>query len=439
MESPAGAGKTSLLTARFIHLLAQVNHPREILALTFTNKAANAMMEKVRSILQQAENNEAPESDWENELLIVAKKALKKHKMHQHLFQDPDGLQITTFHSFCSQIIKQAPVDAQVPLETVILAEEEQDELISESLGRSQQVLMALSPTDPLRKALEKALLFSNNSWKALSSDLAQLIAKRDLLMDLFQVVRTNPDPDQLDQVLKERLGFLIGQHLQSLKTRVESTELGRQWDAFSNHLILKGAEASAHIPVSMPGSDWTDLPVWQGIAELFTVKAGSARKSFGPNTGFYSGFKQTPWAHHIESLPQPVLESLQKIKAFPPLSTSPVDIAMLFDLILLISQVVDQYRQLCHRRGVIDFVELEQAALRVLGGEEAPTDLQLLLDQRINHILVDEFQDTSLNQWQLIQYLCAGWSPETAGPSLSSAIPNNPFMDSVRPRSPFF
>jgi len=412
VESPAGAGKTSLLTARFIHLLAQVNHPREILALTFTNKAANAMMEKVRSILQKAENGDAPESDWENELLIVAKKALKKHKNHQHLFLDPDGLQITTFHSFCSQIIKQAPVEAQVSLETVILDEEEQDELIYESLGRSQQVLMALSPTDPLRKALEKALLFSNNNWKALSADLAQLIAKRDLLMDLFQIVRTNPDPNQMDQVLKERLGFLIGRHLQSLKSQMESTELGRQWNAFSNHLILKGAAASNQIPVSLPGSDWTNLPVWQGTAELFTIKAGSARKSFGPTNGFYSGFKQTPWAHHIESLPQPILALLQKIKSFPSRSTSPVDIAMLFDLILLISQVVDHYRQLCHRRGVIDFVELEQAALRVLGGEEAPTDLQLLLDQRINHILVDEFQDTSLNQWQLIQYLCAGWSP---------------------------
>ncbi len=412
VESPAGAGKTSLLTARFIHLLAQVNYPREILALTFTNKAANEMLERVRKILQQAENNDTSESDWENELLIVAKKALKKHRTHQHLFLDPDGLQITTFHSFCSQIIKQAPVEAQVPLETVILAEEEQDELIYESLGRSQQVLMSLSSTDPLRKALEKALLFSNNNWKALSSDLAQLIAQRDLLMDLFQIVRTNPDPDKLDQVLRERLGFLISRHLQALKAQMESQELGRQWNAFSNHLILKGAAASAQIPVSLPGSDWNDLPVWQGIAELFTTKAGSARKSFGPSNGFYSGFKQTPWADHIESLSQPILEWLQKIKAFPSRPTSPVDIAMLFDLILLISQVVDHYRQLCHRRGVIDFVELEQAALQVLGGEEAPTDLQLLLDQRINHILVDEFQDTSLNQWQLIQYLCAGWSP---------------------------
>src|SRR4030043_1332213 len=85
VESPAGAGKTSLLTARFIHLLAQVHHPREILALTFTNKAANEMQERVQTILHQAEKETVSDSDWMNELFTVARKALKKHKIHQHL------------------------------------------------------------------------------------------------------------------------------------------------------------------------------------------------------------------------------------------------------------------------------------------------------------------------------------------------------------------
>ena len=412
VESPAGAGKTSLLTSRFIHLLAQVNDPREILALTFTNKAANEMMERVQGILHQAEEGTVADSDWMNELLTAARKALKKHRIHQHLIQASDGLQITTFHSFCNQIIKQAPVEAQVPLEAVILVEEEQDELIRESLGRTQQILMALPPFDPARKALERILLYFNNNWKALSSDLAQLTVQRDRLTDLLKVVQEHPDPEHLDLVLRERLGFLIDRKLQILKTNLESTDLGRNWTSFYQHLVLKEAAIAAQIPVQVPGGDWAALPAWQGIAELCTTKSGSGRKQFGPKTGFYSGFKQTPWAEYLESLPQPILESLHKIKTFPSPETSPVDVGLLFDLILLISQVVDHYRRLCQKRGVIDFVELEQAALRVLGSDEAPTDLQLILDQRINHILVDEFQDTSLNQWLLIQYLCAGWSP---------------------------
>lgn len=412
VESPAGAGKTSLLTARFIHLLAQVNHPQEILALTFTNKAANEMLERVQAILAQAETDAPSESVWMNELLITAKKALKKHSGNKHLFLAPDGLQITTFHSFCNQIIRQAPAEAQVPLEAAILDEEEQTDLIRESLGRAQQTLMSLPFSDPNRKALERLLLYLNNDWKALSFDLAQLTAHRDLLMDMVKVVREHPDPEHLDRVLRERLAFLIGVHLKALKEQFESIDLGRQWGLFYDHLVMNRVMVPGSLPSSVPSATWDDLPAWQAMAELCTTKSGGPRKQFGPKNGFYSGFKQTPFAEDLESLPQPILELLQKIKPFPSPETSPVDVELLFDLILLIGQVVDQYRRLCSKRGGIDFVELEQACLRVLGGGEVPTDFQLLLDQRINHILVDEFQDTSLNQWLLIQNLCAGWSP---------------------------
>lgn len=413
VESPAGAGKTSLLTARFIHLLTQVNHPREILALTFTNKAANEMLERVQTILHLAEKGVSNQSAWTNELIEVAKKAIKKQHRIKHLFQTPDGLQITTFHSFCHQLIKQAPAEAQVPLEAVILTEEEQKELIRESLGSTQKTVLSLPPTDPIRKALEHILLYLNNNWKALAIDLAQITAQRDQVLDLLKVVREHPDPDHLDQVLRERAGILIGVHLKDLKERFESTDLGRQWDPFYRHLSLKGVELSGQLPSSIPDDSWKNLSAWQAMAELCTTKNGSLRKQFGPKTGFYTGFKQSPWAGYLEALSPSVADLFQKIKPFPSPETAPVDIDLLFDMILLISQVVDHYRRLCLKRGVIDFVELEQAALRVLGREEGPSDLQLLLDQRINHILVDEFQDTSFNQWQLIQYLCAGWNPE--------------------------
>jgi ATP-dependent exoDNAse (exonuclease V) beta subunit len=412
VESPAGAGKTSLLTARFIHLLAQADHPQEILALTFTNKAANEMLGRVQTILRQAEKNLPAESAWENALLATAKKALKKQAAQTHLLQSPDGLQIKTFHSFCHQIIKQAPSEAQVPLEAVILTEEEQSELIQQALGRTQQTLLGLSPADPNRRALERLLLYMNNNWKELAADLTQLTAQRDQLFDLLEVVREHRDPEHLDQVLRERLGFFISGHLMDLQEQFGSIDLGLHWPPFYQHLISKGVPVSPELPFNLPESDWKDLPAWQAIAELGLTKNGTVRKQFGSKSGFYSGFKQTVWAGYWESLPLSVVALLQKIKQFPCPETSPVDVGRLFDLILLMAQVIEQYNRLCLKRGVIDFVELEQAALRVLGREESPSDLQLILDQRINHILVDEFQDTSLNQWVLIQYLCAGWSP---------------------------
>ena len=60
--------------------------------------------------------------------------------------------------------------------------------------------------------------------------------------------------------------------------------------------------------------------------------------------------------------------------------------------------------------RGQADFTEIAQGAVRALGEPDAPTDLLLSLDVRIKHILVDEFQDTSISQWELLERLTAGW-----------------------------
>jgi ATP-dependent exoDNAse (exonuclease V) beta subunit len=77
---------------------------------------------------------------------------------------------------------------------------------------------------------------------------------------------------------------------------------------------------------------------------------------------------------------------------------------------LLLLS--VAQLKVVFQSQGRVDFTEVAQAALRAVGEEGAPTDLALALDYRIRHLLVDEFQDTSITQYQLITRLTAGWEP---------------------------
>ena len=412
VESPAGAGKTSLLTARFIHLLALVDHPKEILALTFTNKAANEMQARIRFLLQQADAGLPLSSDWAKALQPQVEAALKKHRRHNHLFQSPDGLQVMTFHSFCYQLIKQAPIDARVPLESAILDEADQQELIREAVKETQNQLMARPSSDPGRQALEHCLLYMNNNWSALADDLARLIAQRDLLLDLIREIQSNPGLAHLDQVLRDRLGTLVGFTLQDLGRQFGSSELGSNWRSLYDDLANRKAGFSKNLSSRLPDIGWEDLTTWQAIASLCITREGRARRRFGPAGGFYSGFGKTAFAGHIENLPEGVLRLLQKTRRFPAPGTGPPDLSLLFDMILLVGQALEQFDLFCRRQGGLDFVELELAALRALQGNDGPADLQLVLDQRLNHILVDEFQDTSHNQWQLIQSLCAGWSP---------------------------
>ena len=68
------------------------------------------------------------------------------------------------------------------------------------------------------------------------------------------------------------------------------------------------------------------------------------------------------------------------------------------------------ELRLLFAERGEVDFTEIAHGALLALGTPDAPTDLMLSLDVRVKHLLVDEFQDTSNSQWELIERLTAGW-----------------------------
>jgi len=77
-----------------------------------------------------------------------------------------------------------------------------------------------------------------------------------------------------------------------------------------------------------------------------------------------------------------------------------------------LLPRAVGQLKLVFQARGQVDFTEVAQGALLALGGTEAPSDLALALDYRIRHLLVDEFQDTSISQYELIARLTAGWEP---------------------------
>ncbi|MEW6326143.1 MAG: UvrD-helicase domain-containing protein [Thermodesulfobacteriota bacterium] len=429
VESPAGAGKTALLTARFIRLLSVVDHPHEILALTFTNKAANEMRGRIGFLLRQAEKGASPDDPWATGILPHAQEALKKHARHINLLKSPDGLRIMTFHSFCLLLIRQSPWEAQVPFDAVVAGDEDQGNLLTEAVRNTQQQIFALPPDDPLRQALKQRLLHMNNNWPALEAELRQLITRRDLLADLITEVKAAPDKNHLARVLTGRLSAFISSRLAELRSSFLATELGGNWSLLRAYLhennppipplksppsplFQRGVwgDSGRFIPASIPGSAWTDLPDWLVIGNLCLTKDGKPRKQFRITDGFCKNFGGTHWAECIKNLPERVVAQLRLLRELPLPDTPLTDLDALFDLILMVGKTMQAYDALCRRRRVMDYVELELAALRALGSEDAPADLQLLLDRKIRHILVDEFQDTSRNQWNLLQYLCAGW-----------------------------
>lgn len=409
VESPAGAGKTSLLTARFIRLLAEVEHPHQILALTFTNKAASEMRERISAVLNQVESGPAAFPSWMQPILPYASKALKRHAGHLDLLKSPEGLRIMTFHSFCLFLARQSPFEAGISIEAAVLGEGDQTALLIETARKMHDELFSRPPSDEIRKALERRLLHLNNDWAMLEQELIELVRKRDLLGDVIAEIRQGRE--HLAQILTNRLTTFTGAYLLRLKKEFTRTGLGRNWGSLHRFLCDEGAPISASIPPELPGAEYSELSGWRAVSRFCLTKSGNVRQRLTPAGGFPKGFQKSYWADCIKSLPPGIAGLLYQTEELPEPSYSPSELEPLFDLIMLAGQAIEIYGSLCRNGGWLDYAELELAALRVLGDEENPTDLQFILDQRIHHILIDEFQDTSWNQWQILLRLCSGWS----------------------------
>ena len=123
----------------------------------------------------------------------------------------------------------------------------------------------------------------------------------------------------------------------------------------------------------------------------------------------FSKGFKDSPWCRLLQDLPAGLVERLNYFREMSPILLPEDEVAAVQDLIILLHQALTTYEELCASRRSLDFTALEQLALRVLTDDNLP-ELFNRLDRRLTHLLVDEFQDTSVNQINLLCRLLAGW-----------------------------
>jgi len=114
VSAPAGSGKTGLLTQRVLALLAQCEEPENVLAITFTNKAAAEMQSRILAALRDAEANpKEPEEDYKKATWQLARQVIKRNEEKQwQLFSCPQRLRITTIDSFCRSLSQQMPFES---------------------------------------------------------------------------------------------------------------------------------------------------------------------------------------------------------------------------------------------------------------------------------------------------------------------------------------
>ncbi len=416
LEAPAGSGKTSVLLARFLTLLARVDAPEELLALTFTRKAAGELKARLMQLLQPEAELKPDASPMDRQLADLAQQVFQHFARKNLSLQEilaPERLPILTFHGFCARLLPLAPHEAGVPLDFRLVEEQDAEWLKQEALEELRRRLAARPTGHPVRQALVNRLVRLNNNWSRLAGELRSLLDRRDTLQDFLALAQESRDLDAYQALMTGRLATVLAPDLSFLSQNLAASFLGRSWPEIVASLQAKGHPEAKALPSAPPGPALTDLAGWQALAQVLLTKNGQLRKQFSANKGFPPGFPES-----LQELPPDFFTRLARYQDLPPELFYPDEVAALHDLVLLLSEALAVYAEVCRQRGVLDFIDLEMATLKLLA--QAPSgDLFLNLGWGVKHLLVDEFQDTSENQKILLCRLLSGWEGE-AGRTLT-------------------
>ena len=416
VQAPAGAGKTSLLTQRILNLLTTVDNPEEIIAVTFTRKAAAEMRHRLLEALSSAKNAQEPAADHEKRTWQLAGKVLEKDSEHTwQLLKNPNRLRVLTIDSLSSLIANQMPLLSKLGGSLSIT------DFAENSYQQAARSVLHYLDDDEYGPALIELLAHLDNQVERLVSLLAKMLAKRDQWLRLLGA-------GELD------IGILQQGLLEIAQLRLQS--LAPYYSIVSNPSFIHGLHFAAgfieqdHILSSLrninglPDLSADNLALWKGIADFCLTAQGTFRKTLNKNQGLLAdkdlvgedkavgkqvklALKQlfTEWSE-IDGL----AECLQDIHHLPIAEYSPNQQNILRALLKLLRLATIELNVDFQTRSEADFIEIALAADRALGYFEEPSELALKLDYQISHILVDEFQDTSFTQYRLLNKLIAGW-----------------------------
>lgn len=425
VQAPAGSGKTELLTQRILALFCIIDKPENILAITFTNKASAEMQNRVVSALQMGLKPE-PSASHEQKRWRLAKQVLQRDKqMNWHLLDNPSRLNIMTFDSFSARLSAALPLLSQTGMLPKIA--EDPGTYYDEAI---ESLLATIDEDTPVSNSLQMLLAHKDNNLNQVSELLTGMLNKRvqwlapvkNHLEDFSQ----NRYLDSLKQITTEKLGKLyhsisadIVAELPPLLSQASRVLSAKENGKKQNLEALGEVQAIAK-------PDYQDLNLWKAIAELL-LKANSSEflSSFDKRAGFptdkdaaneaekiaFTTNKQmvTQIAADLKNHPE-IGESLYQISLLPDLEDINADNQALMAALTLLPMAVAHLKLVFSRYNVIDFSELLLSSLDALGHADAPSDLALALDYRLQHILIDEFQDTSTPQIELLKLLMAGW-----------------------------
>ena len=428
IQAPAGSGKTGLLIQRYLCLLATVEYPEEIMAITFTRKAAAEMQGRVMRALGEAQADRQADDPHHALTLDLARAALKRDAARNWgILNSPVRLRIQTIDALCAWLSRQMPIlsgfgaPPTISDEVEVLYRQAALQVITDDLSDTD--------SDAVATLLEH---FDNNMSRAVQLMVSMLPKRDQWLRHAVQ----HHDRKAMEQVLQALIEEALDALVEAFPQQ-HAKNLCRCLHYAASHLIKMNVEhplVDCGGMAVLPGSALQDLGKWLAIRKSLLTDKGQWRRRVDQRGGFLGpadgGDRQQKQAMQslLESLAdQEALRiHLADLKHLPNAVYSDTEWHTVQALCHCLVLAEAKLRVLFAEHNCTDYIGMAQAALNALGEDDAPSDLNLYLDYRIQHVLVDEFQDISVSQYRMLCQICEAW---TAGDGHSLFLVGDPMQ----------
>ncbi len=408
VRAPAGSGKTGVLLLRYLNCLLAVDEPEAVVAITFTRKAAAEIRERI----VQALAHEGRGSDAYQQQLSGLCEAVRERDRERgwNLLHNPSRLRISTFDSFCARIARRLPLLSGLGQ---IATTDDADGLYREAVFSLFRRLE--NAESDLQTALGNVLDYASNRTEQLLPLLAGLLAKRDQWGEGIVA----GDMQAMEVALQEH----IGERYQLLCEQLSNFGFQTLIDIVREHSAYEEELAWAGGCGDLLPCELANLESHAQIAALVLTSGNgrALRKRVDKRMGF------APKQHGTEALKTllkdwqdcPGLAELEaalcELSDLPPPRLPERAQTLIADFAKVLIHLLAELHVQFDTSGQLDFPEVAFRAIRALQPLNDSAGVYgdaLLQEDRIQHILVDEMQDTSVNQIVLLRHLMEGWQP---------------------------
>ncbi len=395
VRANAGTGKTHVLVRRILRLFLSGASPGSILCLTFTKNAAAEMESRVLAELGKWATAEDEALTAHLVKLLARAPDEQETAIARSLFaaviDAPGGLAILTIHSFCERILRRYSFEANVPPGFAVMTEEEARDALTEATAQA----FADASAGPLRDALTEVVAYASEADFAKA--LKAMLGHRHEIAHLLRLSTTADPVDGVEARLRGVFLLDTGDTRESLAAEATSL-LDKHTLAGAIAALSEGRDndqkAKARFQ-AVASADSADL-------KLAALKAAFLTKDDKPRSSIMTKdvrARNPASNERLTSAQATFFEIDQKLCGLKAVTATAA-------LLRLTVAIYDRYEAEKRARAAVDFEDLIERTLALLSRADAADWVLYQLDARIDHILVDEAQDTSPAQWRIVEML---------------------------------